>query len=136
MLGLEVGKGCCLTLPLGYKGLTPLALSFDRRKGCCGAAALGGFIDLAEPPVEVGNGMGLDVDPGGKGGLLGFHGRLCGPTFPHMGGDKLSVMIRSRSISNASLSTSIRRREQASRESAQRFNVMRGTTIDSRESVH
>jgi hypothetical protein len=53
-----------------------------------------------------------------------------------MGGDKLSVMIRSRSISNASLSTSIRRRELASRGSAQRFDVMRGTTIDSRESVH
>jgi len=80
--------------------------------------------------------MGLDVDPGGKGCLLRFHGRRCRPTFPHMGGDKLSVMIRSRSISNASLSTSIRRREPASRGSAQRFNVMRGTTIDSRESVH
>jgi hypothetical protein len=127
-------------LPLGRERFTPLTLSLDRREGGYGSAALGGLInrgiDLAEPPVEVSNGMGLDVDPGGKGGLLGFHGRLCGPTFPHMGGDKLSVMIRSRSISNASLSTSIRRREQASRGSAQRFNVMRGTTIDSRESVH
>jgi hypothetical protein len=53
-----------------------------------------------------------------------------------MGGDKLSVMIRSRSISNASLSTSIRRSEPASRGSGQRFNVMCCTTIDSRESVY
>jgi hypothetical protein len=45
-------------------------------------------------------------------------------------------MIRSRSISKSSFSPSIRRSERVSRGSADRFNIMRTTKIDSRESVH
>jgi hypothetical protein len=64
-------------------------------EGGYGSAALGGLIDggidEAEPTIEVSNGMGLDVDPRREGCLLGFHGRLGGATFPHMGGDKLGI---------------------------------------------
>jgi hypothetical protein len=63
------------------------------------SAALGGFldcrIDLAQPTVEVGNGVGYNLEPGGKSGILHLD-RRCSRTTPSYVGDDELVINASR----------------------------------------
>ena len=51
-------------------------------------------IDLAKPPVEVGDRVGLDIDPSCERRVLGLDGRRRRATLPRMGGNELRVNAR------------------------------------------
>src|SRR5258706_15874099 len=55
---------------------------------------LNGRVDLSKPPVEIRDGMGLDIDPGGERCVLCLDGRCSCTTVAHMSGDQLSVDAR------------------------------------------
>jgi hypothetical protein len=97
-LGLEIGKGGTLTLPLTSELGTGFPLPFDRRERRGGLAASGCFLDrhvhLVEPAVQVGNGVGRNLDAGGERCVLRHDGGRGHAVFPDMGRYQLSVHAR------------------------------------------
>jgi hypothetical protein len=75
--------------------VTGFACSLDGRECSRGPAALGRFldrrIDLAEPTIEIGNGVGRNLDPGGKSCVLHLDRRCSLTTLAYRGGDELSI---------------------------------------------
>ena len=117
-LGLEVGEGRTLTLALARKLFPALALRLNCGERGYGPAALGGLldggVDLVEPPVEVGDGVGLDVDPGCKGRVLRLDRRCSRTTLAHVSRDELGVNAGRIDDGKAATSaTSVRRHTQA-----------------------
>src|SRR5258708_39757460 len=74
------------------------ALAFHGRQGGVGLATLRRFLDravnLSKTPVEVGDGLGRHLDPGGKRRVPRLKPGYGSPALPHMGGDKLGPLRR------------------------------------------
>jgi hypothetical protein len=82
-------------LALCCKHLTGFTRSLNGRERGRGPAALGCFLDcrvnLAQPTVEVGNGVGRNLDPGGKSRVLHLDRRCSQTMLSDMGDDELSI---------------------------------------------
>jgi len=92
---LQGCQGARLALSLVHESGAGAALAFDGGQGGVGLATLGRLLDrginLAKASVEVSNVVGLDVDPGRKGRVLGLDSRCRRAALAHMSRHKLGI---------------------------------------------
>ncbi len=99
-VGFEVGQGRPLPLTLTGEPGAGSALVIGQLHGGSGAALLGcllnGRINLAQPPVKIGDGVGCHLNPGGKRRVLRLNRRRDRAALPEPDAGILVISHRAR----------------------------------------